>query len=196
MLNTGQKFYTVRSEPTWVLKFLVKVYRGKAWFRGATLSSNNSYYNTYPKIWTSPFYCKLIFLEFAKCVGNKVDPDQMPQHTLFAKHYLLRPVCPSSLGEYNNFENRAWRFQLDRLQLGGTQFEWNIKSLCSRKNMKKKNKQKKTNKIAQLFSSCVSYSMLTLILLNSNMPCLCKQCRSRSVGFWRSQLIWICTACH
>ena len=22
---------------------------------------------------------------------------------------------------------------------------------------------------------------------------LCKQCRSRSVGFWRSQLIWICT---
>ena len=28
------------------------------------------------------------------------------------------------------------------------------------------------------------------------MPCLCKQCRSRSVGFWRSQLIWICTVCH
>ena len=24
----------------------------------------------------------------------------------------------------------------------------------------------------------------------------CKQCRSRSVGFWRSQLIWICTVCH
>ena len=28
------------------------------------------------------------------------------------------------------------------------------------------------------------------------MSCLCKQCRSRSVGFWRSQLIWICTVCH
>ena len=28
------------------------------------------------------------------------------------------------------------------------------------------------------------------------MPCLCKQCRSRSVGFWRSQLIWICTDCN
>ena len=28
------------------------------------------------------------------------------------------------------------------------------------------------------------------------MPCLSKQCRSRSVGFWRSQLIWICTVCH
>ena len=28
------------------------------------------------------------------------------------------------------------------------------------------------------------------------MPCLCKQCRSRSVGFFRSQQIWICTVCH
>ena len=28
------------------------------------------------------------------------------------------------------------------------------------------------------------------------MPCLCKQCRSRSAGFWRSQQIWICTFCH
>ena len=27
------------------------------------------------------------------------------------------------------------------------------------------------------------------------MSCLCKQCGSRSVGFW-SQLIWICTVCH
>ena len=26
-------------------------------------------------------------------------------------------------------------------------------------------------------------------------PCLCRQCRSRSVGFWRSHLIWICTVC-
>ena len=25
---------------------------------------------------------------------------------------------------------------------------------------------------------------------------LYKQCRSWSVGFWRSQLIWICTVCH
>ena len=34
---------------------------------------------------------------------------------------------------------------------------------------------------------------LTLVLLVPDMPCLCKQCRSRSVGFFRSQLIWICT---
>ena len=37
---------------------------------------------------------------------------------------------------------------------------------------------------------------LTLVLLTPDMPCLCKQCRSRSVGFWRSQLIWICIICH
>ena len=35
--------------------------------------------------------------------------------------------------------------------------------------------------------------VLTLVLLNPDIPCLCKQCRSRSVGFWRSQLIWMCT---
>ena len=33
-------------------------------------------------------------------------------------------------------------------------------------------------------------------LADPDIPCLCKQCRSRSVGFWRSQLIWICTVCH
>ena len=38
--------------------------------------------------------------------------------------------------------------------------------------------------------------ILTLIVLSPDIPCLCKQCRSRSVGFWRSQLIWICTVCH
>ena len=38
--------------------------------------------------------------------------------------------------------------------------------------------------------------LLTLVLLNPDIPCLCKQCRSRSVGFWRSQLIWICTVWH
>ena len=30
----------------------------------------------------------------------------------------------------------------------------------------------------------------------SRQTCLWRQCRSRSVGFWRSQLIWICTVCH
>ena len=38
--------------------------------------------------------------------------------------------------------------------------------------------------------------MWNLVLLNPDMPCLCKQCRFRSVGFWRSQLIWICTVCY
>ena len=39
-------------------------------------------------------------------------------------------------------------------------------------------------------------SPLTLVLLNPDISYLCKQCRSRSVGFWRSPLIWICTVCH
>ena len=40
------------------------------------------------------------------------------------------------------------------------------------------------------------YIFLTLVLLNPDISCLCKQWRSRSVGFWRSQMIWICTVCH
>ena len=41
-----------------------------------------------------------------------------------------------------------------------------------------------------------SLTFLTLFLLNPDIPWLCKLCRSRSVGFWRSHLIWICTVCH
>ena len=36
---------------------------------------------------------------------------------------------------------------------------------------------------------------LTLVLLNPIIPCFCKQCRSRSVGF-RSQLTWIYSVCQ
>ena len=37
---------------------------------------------------------------------------------------------------------------------------------------------------------CIYRQQSTLVLLNSDIPCLSKQCRSRS------QLIWICTICH
>ena len=37
---------------------------------------------------------------------------------------------------------------------------------------------------------------LTFVLLSPDISCFCKQCRSRSDGFWRSQLTWICTVCH
>ena len=46
------------------------------------------------------------------------------------------------------------------------------------------------------FSDAGFLGILTLVMLNPDIACLCKQCRSRSVGFWRSQLIWICTVCH
>ena len=42
----------------------------------------------------------------------------------------------------------------------------------------------------------LSYFHLKPSLSKHDMPCLSKQCRSRSVGFFRSQLIWICTVCH
>ena len=50
---------------------------------------------------------------------------------------------------------------------------------------------------ANLYSICsllTDFSLLlqnlALVLLNPDIPCLWKQCRSRSVGFWISQLIW------
>ena len=53
-----------------------------------------------------------------------------------------------------------------------------------------------TYHLAESTHSVNPYLTLTLVLLNPDIPCLCKQCRSRSVGFFRSQLIWICTVCH
>ena len=35
--------------------------------------------------------------------------------------------------------------------------------------------------------------ILTQVLLNPDIPRLCKQCRARSAGFWRNQLVRICT---
>ena len=51
------------------------------------------------------------------------------------------------------------------------------------------------SKIKVLSTVCVN-SGSTLVLLNPDMPCLRKQCRSRSVGIFKSQLIWICIVCH
>ena len=39
--------------------------------------------------------------------------------------------------------------------------------------------------------TCSSGGILALFLLDLDMPCLCKQCRSRLVNFWRRQLIWM-----
>ena len=40
------------------------------------------------------------------------------------------------------------------------------------------------------------HEALNLFLLNPDKPCLYKQCTSRSVAFFKSQLIWICTVYH
>ena len=58
----------------------------------------------------------------------------------------------------------------------------------------KKKRQKRTCSSERKLSMVLR--LLTLVLLNPDIPCLCQQCRSRSVGFFRSQLIWNCTVCH
>ena len=47
------------------------------------------------------------------------------------------------------------------------------------------------NKITCLYHT-VCINVLTFVLLNPDILCLCKQCRFR----WKKQLIWICTVCH
>ena len=62
------------------------------------------------------------------------------------------------------------------------------------------------NRVASPESVCIPFKLVILdrnSTLNIN-PLFCwtridpafANCRSRSVGFWRSQLIWICTVCH
>ena len=47
-----------------------------------------------------------------------------------------------------------------------------------------------SHKISERFNLAI---FLTLVLLDPDILCSCKQCRSRSVGFFRS---WIYTVCH
>ena len=53
----------------------------------------------------------------------------------------------------------------------------------------------------RFWSDCTTVFIILVLKFNPSpaepdMSCLCKQCRSRSVGFWRSKLIWIYTVCH
>ena len=68
----------------------------------------------------------------------------------------------------------------------------NPKTICPRHHLMRGHKNIKVYPL----TLTGSVSVLTLVLLNVDIKCLCKQCRSRSVGFRRSQLIWICTVCH
>ena len=52
-----------------------------------------------------------------------------------------------------------------------------------------------------ILKCCLLKFLSSMVSINPSlgehdMPCLSKQCRSRSVGFWRSRLIWIYTVCH
>ena len=41
-----------------------------------------------------------------------------------------------------------------------------------------------------ILSVCLN---LTLVMINPDIPCLCKECRSDQLASFRSQLIWICS---
>ena len=63
----------------------------------------------------------------------------------------------------------------------------------SEKKKKKKTWRRRING-TKTISLPTSFGRLNPSLAEHDMPCLSKQCRSRSVG--RSQLIWICTDYH
>ena len=53
----------------------------------------------------------------------------------------------------------------------------------------------------RFWSDCTTVLIILVLKFNPSpaepdMSCLCKKCRSKSVGFWRSQLIGIYTICH
>ena len=51
---------------------------------------------------------------------------------------------------------------------------------------------KKAENLLGIFSHLkMALNLINHVFLNLDIPCLCKQCSSRSVG-----LIWICTVCH
>ena len=73
----------------------------------------------------------------------------------------------------------------------GRWFTWNVKTCFLWK--KKKNK-----KIKKMLSAAVVIGALRVNPdpAKPEYAHLCKKHRTRSVGFWRSQLIWICTVWH
>ena len=100
-------------------------------------------------------------------------------HHLYYLYYLS-----SSLGD-NKVTQKGWRV---------------IKPQHNQTNLSIEKKKKKKD-LAYIWTAKVQTYIFTDRFYNPSlaehdMPCLSKQCRSRSVGFWRSQLIWICTVCH
>ena len=73
-----------------------------------------------------------------------------------------------------------------------TYMDWHV----VKQQLKQAKHQESLNKLHCYWHIIVNHivkPVVTLFLMNQDMLCLCKQYRSRSVGFWRSQLIWICT---
>ena len=99
---------------------------------------------------------------------------------------------------------------LDKLQESGKYFSYSsIKNICYGYSLEvpcwgTSNEYHNHNAYVELWPTAIIWQRsreMQEVYFNSSlaehdMSCLSKQCRSRSVGFWRSQLIWICTVCH
>ena len=123
-------------------------------------------------------YCHMIYLieqrhlYKLKYVTLKMQLHHQPTRFLSVFFFLL-------IFLFYFWANKAWHL-VWILCLAENSHEMSICKGCSLK-------QKKNNNMKIKFNPS---------LAEHDMPCLSKQCRSRSVGFWRSRLIWICTVCH
>ena len=98
--------------------------------------------------------------------ANSVDPDQMPQNVASDLGLHCLPIIQQFWGMSTGSNIDLYKFK-DVLQ---------------------------GIKVSQFILG--KYSKVNPCPAEPGYTCLCKQCRSRSVGFWRSQMIWICTVCH
>ena len=179
-------------------------------------------YHTYPKIWTTLFDYLMTCFKTAgwdsdrQAWTNSVNPDWM-LHSVASNlslHFALRPVLIKICqAEFIALDERGYQVNI---------FLFLHKNICCWVLIRSASvrhflwvphhlllwRNKKNIGTVWIKKSALSRAMwiqiigalflclLSLVLLNPDIPCLCNKCRSRIVGFWRSQLIWICTVCH
>ena len=153
-------------------------------------------------LWGNHNLTRVLLNLYMSCLSNSVDPDQLASEAnwsgsaLFAIQYMnLYQQSGSSTCNL-----KIWkRCGILIYSAGqGLMFSWRNKSPNSIEfHVQTELARPSLVQVAQPHFIALHHEWsLTLVLLNPDIPYLCKQCRSRSVGFWRSQLIWICTVCH
>ena len=111
---------------------------------------------------------------------------QFPTLNQYSVSSTLTTLGANSAG--NNVRHFMFSHKIGFVSLSSYAITWRKTSVVLVVS-KYKDKYRKQLHVAVFF-------ILTLVLMSPDTSCICQQCRSRSVGFWRSQLIWICTVCH